>query len=433
MPRPANLNEVLDDLDAQVNRLGQHGGSRYVGPGADPEVARHVAAGGSVEYGTGRPMPFEARDYADRFSTKTVQPRLGGGGEGGSIARELLNIAQHRTDHLAPVHSEKALAESVDSSGGFLLTIELAKTVMSLIRNRVAVTQLPITVVERRSKLYELIGLSTTPTQASAAWLTENSLIPYSAQSFSVAAQMVPRPLGSLVAISNRLLLDAISDNPLAAGAAEDVIQRDLADLMAVSLNAALIEGDASGPAPSGLLRLTGTTALPGGTIPTNGTQVSYGLLVAIVSALRAANMPFSTPGWIFNARTLASLQNLTDSLGDPLLAKNGLITIDANGGGGTLLGFPFKTTNAIPNNQAYGSANNASTIIFSSEWNEAYLGNWQAFALDSSQEATYDATGSGGWVSAFQSMQTVFRATIWADFCVRRPAAFVVAGGILP
>lgn len=428
-----DLRTVLDDLDSQVNRLSQHGGSRYVGPNADRAVAEHVAKGGSVERGTGRPLPFEVRDYEGRFSTKTVEPRLGGGGEGSSIARELMNIAQHRTEHLTPVHEAKALAELTPSSGGFLLSVELADSVMMLIRNRVAVTQMPITVVQPRSRLYELVGLTTTPTQASAQWINENAAIPYSAQSFSVAADMVPRPLGALISISNRLLADAVTGNPLAAGGVVDVIQRDLADLLAVSLDAALIEGDAAGPAPKGLLRVIGTTPLPDGIIHTDGSPPTYDVLVAIVSALRNANMPFANPGWVFNSTVLETLQTFTDSLGRPLLSGSGLLTIDPNGAGGTLLGFPYKVTNAIPNNQTHGAADNASTVIFSGDWDEAFLGTWSALALESSQEATYDATGSGGWVSAFQNMQTVWKGTLWSDFAVRRPAAFVVAGGIIP
>ena len=60
-------------------------------------------------------------------------------------------------------------------------------------------------------------------------------------------------------------------------------------------------------------------------------------------------------------------------------------------------------------------------------------MGDWQRFALDSSQEATYTTDGGTTWVKAYQNMRTVFRGTLWADMAVRRPAAFVLAGGILP
>jgi HK97 family phage major capsid protein len=194
-----------------------------------------------------------------------------------------------------------------------------------------------------------------------------------------------------------------------------------------------MLQGDASGPGPFGILRYTNTTGLPAGTIATNGSTPTYQILVAIVSALRNISMPFNNPGWIFSGRTLQSLQNLTNSIGEPLLASAGLLTVDASGSTGTLLGYKFATTNAISNAQTYGTATNASSIIFSSDWDELFLGEWQALAIDSSAEASYTPDGGTTWISAYQNMQTVFRATIWADMVIRRPAAFVVANGILP
>jgi HK97 family phage major capsid protein len=268
---------------------------------------------------------------------------------------------------------------------------------------------------------------------ASASWLAENAAIPASAQTFGIAATMVPRPLGSLVAVSNRLLADAVAGNPSSAGSAEQVIQADIANLMAVTMDAGLLQGDAAGPAPYGILRTTGTTPLPAGTIATNGSEVSYPLLIAIVGALRQASMPFTSPGWIFSGRTLTSLMSLTNSYGEPLLSSAGLLTVDPTGTTGQLLGFPYVVTNAVPNNQTYGTAANASTIIFSSDWSELFIGDWQLFSVDSSQEASYTPDGGTTWISAYQSQQTVVRATLWADMAIRRPAAFVLAGGIVP
>jgi len=92
-------------------------------------------------------------------------------------------------------------------------------------------------------------------------------------------------------------------------------------------------------------------------------------------------------------------------------------------------LGYPFAVTNAISNAQTYGTSNNTSTIIFASDWSELFVGDWQLFGMDSSQEASYTPDGTT-WISAYQSQQTVFRATLWADMAIRRPAAFVLASG---
>jgi len=228
MPRksPPSLAAAMAALDIEADDLRrEHGGSRYVGDGASEEVTRHIAGGGSVERGAGKLLDY---DRLGQKGLKTVSPGQHRGA-GGGFAKAILDVAQHRTEHLTPVFTEKALAELTDPSGGYLLTAEIADSVLMLIRNRVAVMKMPITHVTPRSKQYVMPGLSG---GASAAWLAENAAIPASAQTFQVAASMIPRPLGALVAISNRLLHDAVTDNPSSAGSAEDVIQKDVADLM---------------------------------------------------------------------------------------------------------------------------------------------------------------------------------------------------------
>lgn len=422
---------LLDELERDVKKLRDHGGSRFVGVDADPDVARHVANGGSLVPGSGG-VPYGSKSVADYAGDERMGGRLAshGQGGGGSLAKSIIDVAQHRTENLQPAYAAKALAEATDAAGGFLLVPEIANTVLMLIRNRVAVSKMPVTHVQPTSKQYVLPGLAS---GASASWLTENSAIPASSETFQIAATMQPRPLGSLVAVSNRLLADAVASNPSSAGSAEQVIQSDIADLMATTMDAGLLQGDAAGPGPHGILRTTGTTPLPAGTIGTNGSQITYGLLVAIVGALQQQSLPFSSPGWIFSGRTLTSLMTLTNSIGEPLLSSAGLLTVDPTGTTGRLLGYPFAVTNAVPNNQTFGTANNASTIIFASDWSELFVGDWQLFAIDSSQEASYTPDGGTTWVSAYQNQQTIVRAVLWADMAIRRPVAFVLAGGILP
>ena len=107
----------------------------------------HIAAGGNVQRGTGKRV-----DNAGQFGTKsagrTVQPGRGNGG--GSLAKSILDIAFRRMDGMVPTMQSKALAESTDTAGGFLLTTELADSVLMLIRNRAAVTKMPITTVAPR-------------------------------------------------------------------------------------------------------------------------------------------------------------------------------------------------------------------------------------------------------------------------------------------
>jgi HK97 family phage major capsid protein len=112
-------------------------------------------------------------------------------------------------------------------------------------------------------------------------------------------------------------------------------------------------------------------------------------------------------------------------------LADAGLLTFDATGGGGTLLGFPFRTTAQIPTNVVTGTSTDTTEVYFSSDWAEAWIGENDTLTIDASGEANYwDGTQ---WVSAFQNRQTLFRAVMTVDFGLRRPQLFTVMLGVRP
>jgi HK97 family phage major capsid protein len=196
---PKELEDLLDELSVEVRAMKARRGSRYAGAGADPAVIDHLAEGGAVERGTGKRV---GRSYGTKSAggdedwRRLVEPGRSGS-SGGSLAKAILDIKLHRTEGMRAVWDDKALAEATDTAGGFLLEPEIAQDVMMLIRNRAATLKLKVTTVNPRSKRFDLPGLAA---GASASWLAENAALPASAQTFQIAAQMVPRPIGGLVA-----------------------------------------------------------------------------------------------------------------------------------------------------------------------------------------------------------------------------------------
>jgi hypothetical protein len=112
-------------------------------------------------------------------------------------------------------------------------------------------------------------------------------------------------------------------------------------------------------------------------------------------------------------------------------LADAGLLTFDATGGGGTLLGFQYVTSTQIPTTLTAGSNHDASYIIFSSDWQECWVGEEEALEIAASDVASYlqedELSGDTIAVSAFQNRQTLFRATMTHDIGLRRPQLFSV------
>ncbi len=147
---------------------------------------------------------------------------------------------------------------------------------------------------------------------------------------------------------------------------------------------------------------------------------------------IRATNAPFEKPGWIFHPRLIATLETLKDTTGHYLM-DTGMLSFDPAGTGGSLLGYPFKTTTQIPVNLTTGSSTDTSYVLFSSDWSEVWVGENDQLEIALSSEATYTADGGATYVSAFQNQQTLFRASMTHDIAARRPQFLSVLTGVRP
>jgi len=150
------------------------------------------------------------------------------------------------------------------------------------------------------------------------------------------------------------------------------------------------------------------------------------------VAALRAANAPFAQPGWVLAPRTLSSLEKVKDTTGR-YLRDAGLLTFDATGGGGTLLGFKFVTTTQVPKNITRGTSSDASYILFGSDWDQCWIGENEELVIETSGEASYTPDGGTTWISAYQARQTLYRAVMAHDLGLRRPSLFLSIEGVRP
>lgn len=392
--RSNHLEDVLGDIERQLAEIDrdEHGrkewrsGSRYVSPNADRSLVEHVAAGGSLGRTT---RTYNAPGV--RGSTKGL------------------------------AYSMKALAEGTASAGGYLVEPEMAYEIADLVRARSAVLQMGVTTIQVKKEF----ALTSVSTGATAAYVGENARIPTSEQTFAQAALLRPRNLAALVPVSNRLLRDA-DDNP----SVELVVRRDLAEVLSLRQDLAFLGGTGTGEEPLGLRNITGTTAAP--SLGANGGQPDFDTLKAVVANIRATNAPFARPGWIFNPRLLSRLETLKDSQGH-YLADAGLLTFDAAGTGGSLLNYRFLTSTQIPVNLTTGSNTDTTYVIFSSDWDEVWVGENDAMEIALSSEATYTPDGGTTYISAFQNQQTLFRCSMTHDIAARRPQFLTVLTGVRP
>ncbi len=385
-PTPT-LEQLIERLTDVAERAGTVDGrsslsfrspSRFAGPLSDPDHVAEV----TKSFGAGH----------------TMVPRGGIGG--------IMN---------------KAMAEATDSAGGYAVPTEDAGEIMRLIRARSAVMRMGPRVVPVAKEL----DVTSFATGSAAYYVAENAAIPTSEPTLAQRALLRPRELAALVPVSNRLLRDAAGSSDL-----ESVIRDDLAEVLALRTDLAFLQGIGTGGEPLGIRNQPGLT--PGPDLGTDGGTPDFDDFKNLVAGLRAANAPFQQPGWIFNPRTINTLERLKDSTGR-YLADAGLLTFGATGGGGTLLGFPFATSTQIPTTITTGTSNDTSYVIFSSDWSEAWVGENESLRIELSDQATYTPDGGATFVSAFQNRQTLFRATVCHDLALRRPNLFSTLTGVRP
>jgi HK97 family phage major capsid protein len=361
------------------------GGSRFAGPDADPSLVKHLAKGGSI--GPGGEF---------RHARGGPAGQIGGHASSGSL-----------------LHGMKALAQGTPSAGGYLVPQDVSEQVLGLIRARSAVMGMGPKVV--RVEGSELV-LNAFSTGSSAAYVAEGARIPVSEPTFSQAVILRPKLLAALVPASNRL------------PEIEDQLKAEIAEVIALRRDLSFLQGLGTSE-PLGIRNQAGLT--PGPNLGANGRTPTFDDLKAVVAALRGANAPFQKPGWIFHPRLLSTLETVKDADGR-YLADAGLLSFDATGGGGKLLGFPFRTTGQIPVNLTRGTSNDATYIVFGSDWQDAWVGEDQRLEIELSREATYSTDGTT-WASAFQQNQTLFRALESHDLGLARPSHFVVVEGVRP
>ena len=378
-PRQASPEEIVQRTLSLV--LGR-GGSRFAGQGADLAAVQALAADGP-----------------------NLGHRVAPTGRGGPTLSGTMS---------------KALAESTGSAGGVLVPVEVAKEIVTIVRNRTAVLQFPVTIVPVQKEL----DIPSFSSGTAPQFVAENARLPVSEQTFAVTPKLTPYELGTLLPISNRLLRDAQTIPAL-----EDALRSDMADGLAARLDLAFLDGPGTGQ-PIGLRQQPSTTPVMGGGLGVNGGVPTFDDFKKMVASLRATNAPFRNPGWIFSPRTLNTLETLKDSTGRYLM-ETGLLEIDAAGNSGRLLGYRFVATGNVFDGLTTGTSTDTSYVVFSSDWQECWIGENDSLSIDASSEATYSTDGGTTHQSAYQQRQTVFRATAAYDICLRRPEWTTVMKGV--
>jgi HK97 family phage major capsid protein len=314
-------------------------------------------------------------------------------------------IAHHRHDLLNSYRAKtyrmyKALGLNPDTAGGYLAPIEQSNEVIELLRDTAKVLPLCRTIPMN-------LDTMTIPRQtggATAYWIGENSNITSSEETFGQIT-LVARKLAARVLISNELMMDS---DP----AVEAVVREDIARVMALEVDRAILEGSGLGNEPLGLINL-GITATALNAAPTVAD------LQNVISRIEVANVGESPDWtWVFNPREKSTLRLLQDARGGAV-GTGAYIFSEMGADFGlqgrippNLLGYPWATTTQIT-----PSGGNLETEMYFGQWKDVIVGMRKTLELRASDEAG----------TAFQNDQTWIRAIMRLDVNIRHAESIEV------
>jgi HK97 family phage major capsid protein len=285
-------------------------------------------------------------------------------------------IAQRMSMGL-PVH-QRDLTAAVAGAGGYLVETENMGFI-EMLRNRSVAFRMGV------RRLSGLSGNVTVPRQSAAAtafWLAnEGTQITESTQTF-VQLALSPKTVGAYTEISRQLLLQS-------SPGAEGIVTDDLAQVVALGADLAVLEGSGAAGQPTGISATAGIGSV-------TGTTLGYAGILEFQVDVATSNVTPLRGGYVTTPAVAALLMQRArfSNTDTPLWVGN---IWD-----GQVAGFP-----AMSSNQPA-----AASMIFG-DWQEAVVGEWGVLEVSVNPFANFQAGIIG--VRAIYSM----------DVGVRRPFAF--------
>jgi HK97 family phage major capsid protein len=292
----------------------------------------------------------------------------------------------------------RAMVEGTPSAGGYLVPTPLSLQVIDLMRARAQVINAGAVTVPMTSATLKMARLASDLT---AGWQAgENAPVTFSDNTF----EQVLFTAWTLASAS-KLSLQLVED----ANNIDAIVSDSISKSLALELDRASLYGTgAANFMPLGIKLQPQVTLTPVNAAPTNWSPLS-------TATSRLMGFNFQAPfGAIYSSRTAGELDNLKDTLGQPMRQPD---LVSALG---------KYVSNQIPNNLSGGSPVTSTTSdIFVGKWENCMIGMRTELVMEVSREAA-DASGS-----AFSQLQLWIRAYLRADVQLAHGQAFNVLTGV--
>ena len=276
------------------------------------------------------------------------------------------------------------LATAPGSAGGYLIETQ-NQSWIDLLRNRSVALRMGAT------RLTGLTGNVSIPKQTAAAtayWVTDTASITESQQTLG-QLNLSPKNVGAYTEISRQLLLQS---NP----SAEAMVMSDLAQIVGLAVDAAILEGTGAAGSPLGIANVTGVGSV-------TGTSLAAAGIIEFQTDVASANVMPMRPGYVTTAAAAGLL------MARPELPSTGTTRLWlGNLWDGSLFGIPAMSSQQLT----------ALSMIFGA-WEHAVLAEWGVLELEVNPYANFQAGIRG------------VRAMYSVDVGIRYAAAFSRATSI--
>lgn len=313
---------------------------------------------------------------------------------------------------------EKAMSAGDPTAGGFLVPTEFSNDVIEMLRASSTVRSLNPTIMPMPTgtvKVPKVTG------GATAAYVGENTNISKS-ELETGQITLSWKKLAALVPISNDLVR-------YSSPSADTIVRDDCVGALAAKEDLAFLRYDGLSGKPKGLKHWINAANKFNATSSVSLANVTADLGkclrlimdadINLVIAQAGTGAVTVRPGWIFAPRTWQYLFTVQTSLGLHAF-KDEMLR-------GTLLGFPFRVTTAIPiaaSSTTVDTGGSYSEIYFGA-FAHAIIGEAQGVIVDASSEAAYH--DGSNVIAAYSQDQTVIRVISEHDFALRHDKAFTM------
>lgn len=299
------------------------------------------------------------------------------------------HIAQTRGKDTAGFHVPLNIPQQRDvtyagTGSNLVATQHLAGEFVDILRNRSTILRLPTT---KLSGLQGNVSIPTKSGTSTAYWVSnDGEAITESTPAFSAIA-MTPKTVGGLVEVTRRTLMQS-------SPSVEQLLQQDLADMLAVTIDGAAITGTGASSQPTGILN----TASIGTTTYVNGSTPDYADIVGLEGTIAAANADGQSMAYLLTPALMTALK--TTDLGTD--TGQFIFSRGSEPGTGTMNGMP-----------AYYSANVTAGYVIAGNWSDFLFAEWGSVEIDVDP------------YSEFAKGNLLIRAFMDVDFGVRHAGAF--------